>query len=84
MIALRHFNKEHAIAVGKSVYKIRVMGLGKGKSGGYRAYLLVYEIAGILAPMCMYPKNERENLTYHEMNWHLEITKEELSLLFSV
>lgn len=72
------FNKQQAIAIGSGVYKIRIAAQGKGKSGGYRTYLLALEIEGILAPICLYAKNEKENLNYEEMTWHLNKTKEEL------
>lgn len=79
--ALHAFKKETAISIGNGVYKIRLKGQGKGKSGGYRLYIFVMEIEGILTPICIYSKNEKENLTYDELSWHLEKTKEELKEL---
>lgn len=75
---LVNFNKEHAIPIGSGVYKIRIAGHGKGKSGGYRAYLLTIEVNGILAPLCIYAKNQKENLSFVELTWHVRKTKDEL------
>lgn len=75
---LSFFNKEHAIALGRHTYKIRLRGLGKGKSGGYRAYLLLVEIKNILAPLYIYAKNEKQNLSADELNEHVKKVTEEL------
>lgn len=73
------FTKENSIPIGSGVYKIRIAGHGKGKSGGYRAYLFTIEIQSILAPLCIYAKNQKENLTYEELTWHVKKVKEELA-----
>jgi hypothetical protein len=75
------FHKRSAISIGSGVYKIRIAGQGKGKSGGYRSYVFILEVAGILAPVCIYSKNIKENLNYEELTWHLTKTKEEISKL---
>lgn len=80
-VELVNFNKQQAISIGMGVYKIRLKGHGKGKSGGYRLYVFIMEIEEILTPICIYPKNEKENLTYKELSRHLESTKEELEKL---
>ena len=79
--ALESFEKQQSISIGIDVYKIRLKGQGKGKSGGYRMYIFVMEVDGILTPLCIYPKNEKENLSYNELTWHLEKAKEELQKL---
>lgn len=76
---LDYFNKNRAESIGKGVYKIRLEGQGKGKSGGYRLYIFVIEMDGYLSPICIYPKNEKENLSNDEMSQHLEKVKDELS-----
>jgi hypothetical protein len=76
---LRGFDKQTAISIGSGVYKIRIAAHNKGKSGGYRSYLFTMEVEGILAPICIYSKNEKENLSYDELTWHLNRTKEELT-----
>lgn len=72
------FSKQKSISIGCGVYKIRVAGQSKGKSGGYRAYLFIIEVENILAPVCIYAKNDKENLGYEELTWHLKKTKAEL------
>jgi len=79
--ALSFFNKEHALAVGQHTYKIRLKGLGKGKSGGYRAYLLVIEIENILSPLCIYAKNQKGTISFEELKWHIKKVKEEIKPL---
>lgn len=79
--SLSSFSKESGISIGMGVYKFRLKGQSTGKSGGYRVYIFIMEIEGILTPICIYPKNEKENLTYNELAMHLEQTKEELTRL---
>lgn len=79
--SLSNFDKQQATSIGMGVYKIRLKGQGKGKSGGYRLYVFVMEIERILTPICIYFKSEKENLAYDELTWHLEKTKEELATL---
>ena len=76
--SLTNFHKERTISIGMGVYKMRLKGQSKGKSGGYRLYIFVMEIEGILTPVCIYPKNEKGNLTYGELAVHLEKIKQEL------
>lgn len=75
------FNKQKAISIGSGIYKVRVARQNQGKSGGYRAYLFVIETEGILTPICIYPKNQKENLTFEELTLHLKKTEEELVVL---
>lgn len=75
---LKYFNKSQAICIGMGVYKIRIKGQNKGKSGGYRLYIFIVEIEGILSPVYIYPKNERENLKLNDLTLHLECIKNEL------
>ncbi|OGJ42497.1 hypothetical protein A3B60_01250 [Candidatus Peregrinibacteria bacterium RIFCSPLOWO2_01_FULL_39_12] len=79
--ALANFNRTLAVSVGHGVYKIRLRGECRGKSGGYRLYVFVIEVEKILVPIAIYAKNERENITLNELNDHLEITKNEIQCL---
>lgn len=79
--ALKDFQKQTAISIGMGLFKIRLKSQNKGKSGGYRVYLFVMEIEGILAPICIYSKSEKENLTFEEAIYHLELVKQELQQL---
>lgn len=74
----RLVKKNQAIPIGAGVYKMRLKGQNKGKSGGYRLYILIIETDGILVPIYIYAKNEKENLRYEELSLHLENTKSEL------
>ena len=76
--ALLAFHKQTAISIGSGVYKIRIAGQNRGKSAGYRSYLFVMEVEGLLAPVCIYAKNEKGNLSYEELTRHLSKSKEEL------
>ncbi len=78
--ALNGFRKEHAVSLGNGVYKIRIGADGIGKSGGYRLLIWIMEIEGLLIPVCIYAKNERENISLEERNDHLARIKEELRL----
>lgn len=78
-VALFNFNKDLAASIGQGVYKLRLAGSEKGKSGGYRVYVYVIEINKILTPIAIYPKSEKENLTLEEMGEHLENVKDELT-----
>lgn len=73
------FNKDQAISIGHGVYKFRVSGDNKGKSGGYRLYVYIVEINKILTPIAIYSKNEKENLSLNEVSKHLEMVKSELA-----
>ena len=77
IIALNNFNKEHSIFIGHNVYKIRIQGQNKGKSAGYRLYIYALEIDKLLSPIAVYSKNEKENLSFAEMAYHLEKAKGE-------
>lgn len=79
--ALLSFNKNNSLSIGKGVYKLRIKAQSKGKSGGYRLFVFLIEIESILAPICIYSKSTKENLTYEELIHHLIKTKEELLLL---
>lgn len=78
---LLNFDKQQSVSIGMGVYKLRMKSQFKGKSGGYRLYIFVMETDGILAPICIYSKNEKDNLSYDELSWHLEKIKEELKQL---
>lgn len=80
---LINFSKQRAISIGSGVYKVRISRQNQGKSGGYRVYIFVIEIQNILTPICIYSKNQKENLTYEELMLHLRKTKGELMKLLS-
>jgi len=69
---LRNFRKDHAVSLGKKIYKVRIGKEYGGKSGGYRLILVVKEFEKLLVPVCIYVKSERENISMDEIAWHLE------------
>ncbi len=75
---LKSFAKERAVHMGRGVYKMRLGRANQGKSGGYRVYLLVVETEGILAPFCIYAKNEWETIPLGILADHLESVQAEL------
>lgn len=79
--ALNTFKSEYATSIGKGVYKIRVRAQNKGKSGGYRVYLLLLQVKGYIVPLCIYSKHDKENLSSKEFMSHLEAVWAELSSL---
>lgn len=75
---LTKFNKEQSTPLGKNVYKLRLQKSGRGKSSGYRVLIYIFEIENTLYPICIYAKNEKENISPDEMIQHLESTNTEL------
>lgn len=78
---IKAFDPKHSIRIGKGVFKIRLASQNKGKSSGYRAYLFLVETDGILAPLSIYAKSDRENLSLAELANHLEKVQSELNEL---
>ena len=79
--ALEIFNAKFATTIGKSVYKIRIKAQNKGKSGGYRVYILLLEVKNYIVPLCIYAKSDKANLAPKELNEHLNKTMAELTEL---
>jgi mRNA-degrading endonuclease RelE of RelBE toxin-antitoxin system len=77
---LKRFNKRSSVHIGKGIYKLRLGKANKGKSGGYRIYILIIEIDEVLVPICIHSKNETENLSMLDLTLHLENVKAELDI----
>ena len=75
---LKDFKREQAISLGKGVYKLRLKRSGSGKSGGYRLLLSVKEEEKKIAPIYIYSKSDRQNISVEEMAEHLESVNAEL------
>jgi len=69
---LLNFNKSNSISIGNGVYKVRMKKDGSGKSSGYRLYIFLIEVEGIIAPITVFSKNEKANLRKSEISDHLE------------
>ncbi len=74
------FDPDKEIAIGRSIYKIRIPSrdMQKGKSGGFRSYIYVYFKKEILVPLCIYPKSETENISENELKHHFDKAIQEL------
>jgi len=77
---LKDFNPKNEIHIGGSVYKIRVksIDINKGKAGGLRAYIYVCMYNDLVAPLTIYSKSEKENLSINELRYHFDKTSFEL------
>lgn len=78
--ALRSFRKESAQSLGAKLYKLRVRSsdIRKGKSGGFRAIVLVIEIERVLIPIVAYAKSDTETISEKELEYHLSMIVLEL------
>lgn len=76
--SLKNFQKRDGISIGRNVFKIRLAGLSKGKSGGYRLYVFILESNSVLTPLCIYAKSQKENLSSVELTKHLNQVRSEL------
>lgn len=69
---LESFQKKRWIPLGKNIYKKRISKGNKGKSGGYRLLILIVELDKFIIPVCIYSKNEKENISPLEISTHLD------------
>jgi mRNA-degrading endonuclease RelE of RelBE toxin-antitoxin system len=81
--SLENFQKNEAVHIGNDIYKIRLKtsSLNKGKSNSFRMLLLVLEIDKIITPVTIFFKGDIDNLSYKEINNHLEIILSELKII---
>lgn len=77
---LKVFNPKNEIHIGESVYKIRIKStdINKGKAGGLRAYIYICTYNNLVAPLTIYSKSEKENLSVNELRYHFDKTSFEL------
>ncbi|MBI4235524.1 hypothetical protein HY604_04460 [Candidatus Peregrinibacteria bacterium] len=80
MAVIEAFDPQNEIAIGRSIYKIRIPStdMQKGKSGGFRSCIYLYLKKTMLVPLCIYPKSETESITENELKYHFDRTIEEL------
>lgn len=76
--ALFSFDKKFHISIGNYIYKIRLKGNQKGKSGGYRMYIYVFEVENVLTPICIYSKSNMNDISEEDLNRHASKVLEEL------
>lgn len=67
------FDKNLSIALGNYTYKLRLKSsdLQRGKSRSFRLIVFVVEYENILAPIAIYFKGEKEDLSKAEIAYHL-------------
>ena len=77
---LTNFNKGAHQALGKNTYKARLKSqdLPRGKNKSFKLIVLVGEQSKLLAPITIYFKGEKENISKKEINYHLTMTILEL------
>ncbi len=85
ILALEDFSEENCINIRKNVYKIRIASrdMHKGKSGGFRCYIYIIRSEDILAPLCIYAKSSKENLSWEELTYHIQMAHYDLKILLS-
>lgn len=79
--ALEQFDQNQEVHLGNDLYKLRINAkeIKRGKSKSFRLIVLAINMNGLLVPITVYFKGERENISTAEINRHLEIILLELS-----
>lgn len=77
---LQSFQKEQQAALGHGLYKVRLKSkdLPKGKSKSFRLIVYVIEVESLLAPVTIYFKGDKQDISKKELNDHLEMALVEL------
>lgn len=83
IIELKKFDKNTAINIGRNVYKTRLKSsnLNKGKRNAFRLIILLVEANDFLAPITIYFKGEKENISKKEITEHEKIVIAEMKQL---
>ena len=78
--SLNNLDLKKETKIRSNCYKIRIASTDqkKGKSGGFRSYIYLYVSKGILAPVCIYSKSEKESLSSNELQMHIDRTTLEI------
>ena len=81
--ALASFPTGNAISLGGGLYKIRLRSsdLPKGKSHAFRMIILFVSTEGILAPITIYSKSDRANISRRELKHHVDSVRAEIIML---
>jgi hypothetical protein len=79
--SLESFKPQNETHIGKSIYKVRInpTSTNKGKSGGLRMYVYLYQIKRLLVPVCIYSKSDRDSISLNELNYHSQITLKQIA-----
>jgi len=75
---LKEINLSKEIHIGRSIYKVRIKSSdqNKGKSGGFRSYVYLYQNKNLLVPLCIYHKSQRVSITENELKYYFDKTIE--------
>lgn len=82
IVTLSTFDKRANISLGAGIYKIRMKSsqLPKGKGGAFRIIILLIEIDAMIAPITIYFKSDKANITKKEIVFHANLIRRELGL----
>ncbi|MDZ4244747.1 MAG: hypothetical protein U1D98_02385 [Candidatus Gracilibacteria bacterium] len=80
LLKIKTIDFKNEIHIGKSIYKVRIKSSdqNKGKSGSLRCYIYVYVNKDLLAPLCIYSKNQEESISENQLQYHFDKIIEEL------
>lgn len=82
--ALKFFEKRNAVSLGANTYKIRVQAtdIPKGKSHAFRLIILfLAKDDGLLIPLVLYFKGDRDSLTKSEILYHTRFIQREIEII---
>lgn len=81
VLELEHFDKRNSVGLGQNIYKVRLKSsdINKGKSGGFRLIVFIYEIDEIIFPIAIYFKSDKENISIQEIKYHLSSILDEIN-----
>ena len=74
------FDKRHHADLGRGLYKARLKSgdVPRGKNKSFRVVVFVVEVEKLLAPVAIYFKGDRNDMSKKELNDHLEAVLFEL------
>lgn len=76
---LENFDLKKEIYIGRSIYKVRIKSSdqAKGKSGGFRSYIYLFQKKDLLVPLCIYHKSGKETISENELKYYFDRAIEE-------
>lgn len=79
---LNAFDRHTGISLGANTYKIRIQSrdLPKGKSNSFRMIILLVEFNAIIAPLTIYFKSDKADITKKEIVFHANRIRQELDI----
>lgn len=70
---LENFKKSQSQSLGKGLYKIRMksQNIPRGKNKSFRLVILIIEVQKYIAPIAIYHKSDKQDISTKELNKHL-------------